>query len=62
MAAEKALAELSAERQKSIDETTGRIRELEAMNSGMKFEGDRQQGELKAQVGVPTSLKHSLLT
>ena len=62
MAAEKALAELSAERQKSIDETTGRIRDLEEMNSGMKFEGDRQQGELKAQVGVPTSLKHSLLT
>ena len=50
MAAEKALAELSADRQKSIDEWAGRIRELEALNSSMKFEGDRQQGELKAQV------------
>ena len=47
--AEKALAEMSAERQKSIDEWTARIRELEALNSSMKFEGDRQQGELKAQ-------------
>ena len=48
--AEKALTELTGERQKILDDHATRIRELEAAHNAVKFDADKHVGELKAQV------------